>query len=66
MVPDRRFHSVEAQFSDGRSVVTRIVWEPTPVADVPGFATRGEAIRLDLACIGTVRDGRIADYHDYG
>jgi steroid delta-isomerase-like uncharacterized protein len=66
LVPDRRFHSVRCQFSDGQRVVTQIVWEATAVADVPGFAKKGEPIRLDLACIWTIREGRISDYHDYG
>jgi steroid delta-isomerase-like uncharacterized protein len=66
MVPDRRFHSMRRQFSDGERVVTEVIWEATPIADVKGFAKKGEKIRLDLACIWTIRAGRIAEYHDYG
>jgi predicted ester cyclase len=66
MVPDRRFHSMRRQFSDGQRVVTELMWEATPIADVEGFAKKGERIRLDLACIWTIRAGRIAEYHDYG
>jgi steroid delta-isomerase-like uncharacterized protein len=66
MVPDRRFHSMRRQFSDGQRVVTELIWEATPIADVEGFAKKGEKIRLDLACIWTIRAGRIAEYHDYG
>ena len=29
-------------------------------------AKKGETIRLELACIWTVRNGQIAEYHDYG
>jgi steroid delta-isomerase-like uncharacterized protein len=66
MVPDRRFHSMRSQFGDGQRVVTELLWEATPIADVKGFAKKGEKIRLDLACIWTIRAGRIAEYHDYG
>jgi steroid delta-isomerase-like uncharacterized protein len=66
MVPDRRFHSMRRQFSDGQRVVTELTWEATPIVDVDGFAKKGEKIRLDLACIWTTRAGRIAEYHDYG
>ena len=35
------------------------------MADVEGFAKKGEKIHLELACIWTIRDGQIAEYHDY-
>ena len=66
IVPDRRFHSTRRQFSDGQRVVTELTWEATPIADVEGFANAGEKIRLELACIWTIRAGQIAEYHDYG
>jgi steroid delta-isomerase-like uncharacterized protein len=66
MVPDRRFQAMRRQFSDGQRVVTEIIWEATPIADVEGFAKKGEKVRLDLACIWTIRAGRIGEYHDYG
>ena len=66
IVPDRRFHSLRRQFAAGDTVVTEIVWEATPVADVPGFAQKGEKIRLDLCCVWTVKNGKVVDYHDYG
>ena len=38
IVPDRCFHSIRRQFSDGQRVVTELTWEATPIADVEGFA----------------------------
>ncbi len=66
LLPDRRFHSIRRQFAAGNQVVTELIWEATPTADIEGFAKKGEVIKLELACIWTVRDGKICDYHDYG
>jgi steroid delta-isomerase-like uncharacterized protein len=66
LLPDRRFHSIRRQFASGDQVVTELTWEATPTADIEGFAKKGEVIRLELACIWTVRGDRVADYHDYG
>lgn len=66
MLPDRRFHSVRKQFAAGNTVVTELTWEATPNVDIEGFAKKGETIKLELACIWTLRDGKVADYHDYG
>jgi ketosteroid isomerase-like protein len=34
---------------------------------VPPFeAKAGDRVELDLACIWTVRDGKLVEYHDYG
>jgi steroid delta-isomerase-like uncharacterized protein len=66
LLPDRRFHSVRRQFASGDTVVTELTWEGTPNADIEGFAKNGETVKLELACLWTVRDGRVADYHDYG
>jgi len=66
IAPDRRFHSVRRQFAAGDTVVTELTWEATPTVDIEGFARKGEKIRLELACVWTVRDGRVVDYHDYG
>ncbi len=66
LLPDRRFHSVRRQFAAGEQVVTELTWEATPTADIEGFAKKGEIIKLELACVWTVRNGQIADYHDYG
>jgi steroid delta-isomerase-like uncharacterized protein len=66
LAPDRRFHSIRKQTTDGRTVVTELTWELIPTVDLPGFGKKGETLRLDLACIWTLRDGRVFDYHDYG
>ena len=66
LLPDRRFHSIRKQFSDGNHVVTELTWEGTPTADIEGFGKKGETVRLELACVWTLRDGQICDYHDYG
>jgi steroid delta-isomerase-like uncharacterized protein len=66
LLPDRRFHSVRRQFVSGDNVVTELTWEANATADIEGFAKAGETIRLELACVWTVRNGQVADYHDYG
>lgn len=66
LVPDRRFHSTRRQFTDGERVVTEQTWECTPTMDIPGFADKGENLKLELSCIWTVRNGQIAEYDDYG
>lgn len=66
IAPDRRMHSIRKQISDGRTVVTELTWEATPNIDLPGFGEKNKTIRLELACVWTVRDGRICEYHDYG
>jgi steroid delta-isomerase-like uncharacterized protein len=66
LLPDRRFHSLRRQFVAGETVVSELVWEGTPNDDVEGFAKRGVTVKLELACIWTIRNGRVVDYHDYG
>ena len=66
LAPARRFHSMRRQFSDGTRVVTELTWEATPSEDIAGFAKSGETIALQLACVWTVRDGLLAECHDYG
>lgn len=66
LLPDRRFHSLRRQFAAGDTVVSELTWEGTPKDDVEGFAKKGETVKLELACIWTMRDGRVIDYHDYG
>ena len=66
LLPDRRFHSLRRQFVSGATVVSELTWEGTPTDDVEGFAKKGETVKLELACLWTIRDDRVADYHDYG
>lgn len=64
--PDKRFVDRRAEHSDGETAIIAHTWTGTAVADVPGFAAAGEVARMDLCTLYTVRDGLIADYHDYG
>ena len=66
LLPNRRFHSISRQFASGDTVVTELTWEGTSTADIEGFAKNGETVKLELACLWTLRDGCVADYHDYG
>jgi limonene-1,2-epoxide hydrolase len=64
--PDRRFHSRRRRIVDGDHVVIEQVWEATASIDVPNMAHAGEAVRMDLCTIFTVRDSRIVAYDEYG
>lgn len=64
--PDRRFGERRRLLADGEQVVVEHVWEATATADVPGMAQAGEAVRMDLCTVFTVRDGRIHAYDEYG
>jgi steroid delta-isomerase-like uncharacterized protein len=66
LVPDRRFHNIRNQFTDGETVVTELTWEATATQDIPGFAAKDEHFAIDLACIWKVRNGQICEYDDYG
>ena len=66
IAPTRRFHTPQRQFTDGLHVVSEVVWEATPTEDIAGFATQGETIALELCCVWTVCDGRMAACDDYG
>lgn len=65
--PDKRFTEPRTQYVAGDTVITQQVWTFTAAVDVPVFdAKAGEVTALDLACIWTVRDGKVVEYHDYG
>jgi len=64
--PDRRFVPPRARLVDGDRVAVEHVWEATARADVPGMATAGEAVRMELCTIFTVRGDRIVAYDEYG
>lgn len=65
--PDKRFTEPRTQYVAGDTVITQQVWTFTATIDVPVFeAKAGEVTALDLACIWTVRDGQVVEYHDYG
>jgi limonene-1,2-epoxide hydrolase len=64
--PDRRFHSRRRRIVDGEHVVIEQVWEANATMDVPNMANAGDAVRMDLCTVFTVRDGRIVAYDEYG
>lgn len=64
--PDKNFGNRRARYVDGSNVIVEHTWTGTAEADVPGFANKGEAARLDLCTRYTIRDGLIVEYHDYG
>ena len=64
--PDRRFHSRRRRIVDGDHVVIEQVWEAKATIDVPDMARAGEAVRMDLCTVFTVRDGRVVAYDEYG
>ena len=64
--PDRRFEPARARLVDGGRVAVEHVWAATAQADVPGMARAGEAVRMELCTIFTVRDGLIVAYDEYG
>jgi ketosteroid isomerase-like protein len=67
IAPDKRFAEPRVQHVAGDTVTTRQAFTFTPSVDIDVFgATAGEVFSVDLACIWTVRDGKIVEYHDYG
>ncbi|GAA4663065.1 ester cyclase [Gordonia humi] len=67
ILPDKGFtqRTLIKQVSDD-TVVLRHTWGGTPLADVPGFGTKGELIALELVTFMTFADGRLVDYYDFG
>jgi hypothetical protein len=64
--PDRRFLPARRRIVAGADVVVEHAWVATAAMDVPGFGGKGEEVRIELATIFTVRDGRIVLYAEYG
>ena len=64
--PDRRFASRRRRLVDGAHVALEHVWEATATIDVPHMARAGEAVRMELCTVFTVRAGRIVAYDEYG
>jgi predicted ester cyclase len=67
ILPDKGFtqRSLIKQVSND-TVVLCHTWGGNPLADVPGFGTRGEPISLELVTFMTFADGRLVDYYDFG
>jgi ketosteroid isomerase-like protein len=64
--PDRRFLPPRRRIAAGEHVLLEHVWEATARQDVPGMGRKGERVRIELATILTVADGRITLYEEYG
>lgn len=64
--PDRRFSPARRRHVAGCHVIVEHDWEATATTDAPGFAAAGERVTLELCTIFTLRDGRIAEYTEYG
>jgi hypothetical protein len=65
--PDKAFSEPLIQFTDGQRVVTQQKWGFTAQVDVPPFGAKaGDKVQIDVACIWTISDGRVVEYHDYG
>jgi ketosteroid isomerase-like protein len=64
--PDRRFEAERGRLVDGARVAVEHAWVATAEQDVPGFAGRGQEVRMELCTIFTVDAGQIVDYAEYG
>jgi steroid delta-isomerase-like uncharacterized protein len=66
LFPDKAFTNRRSIQTAGDRVIVEHTWGGKAAADVPGWAAEGESVSLDLATFMTVRDGLLAEYHDYG
>jgi len=67
LMPDRRFEAAEGVHVIGNVVVREGYWGGTAQQDLPGFAAKGEALRLRLCSVMTFDDdGILVDWKDHG
>ncbi len=66
LIPDKRFSNRRALFRDGDTVIVEHTWGGVAAADIPGWATNGQTLSLDLCTRYTIKNALIAEYHDYG
>ena len=66
IMPGKHFGNRRGFYVDGNSVIVEHTWYGTSLEDAPGFASEGESVTVDLCTCFTVRDGLVAEYHDYG
>ena len=64
--PDRAFTKRRDVLVNGDTVIVRHTWGGTAAADVPGWATTGDAVSLDVTTFLTFRDGVLVEYEDFG
>lgn len=66
LLPDKHFFDRRALFVSDNNVLVEHCWGATAKEDVPGFASKGDTIKLDLCTRYSIEDGLIIEYHDYG
>lgn len=66
LVPDKHFFDRRALFISDNNVIVEHCWGATATDDVPGFACKGETIKLDLCTRYTIENSLVVEYHDYG
>lgn len=66
-VPDRAFADRKRLdvLADGRVLIEH-TWSGTAAADIPGWASSGEKLSLDICTFLTFDGDKVADYHDFG
>lgn len=64
--PDGHFEDRRASYVDGDHVLVEHTWVGTAAVDVPDTASAGEVVKVELCTRYTVRDGLVAEFHDYG
>lgn len=64
--PDRQLADrTYSTIVDGQ-VLVQHTWSGTAAADVPGWASKGDKVSLQLSTFLHFKDGKLVDYHDYG
>jgi ketosteroid isomerase-like protein len=66
LVEGKHFSNRRAMHVDGDNVLVEHTWNGKALESIPGFAEKNEVIKLDLCTRYTLKNGLIADYHDYG
>ena len=62
---DRQIIDRRGIYAGGDQVIIEHTWVGTAATDVPGHADKGTTLRLEAATFLRIRDGLIAEYHDY-
>jgi steroid delta-isomerase-like uncharacterized protein len=66
IMPDKHFTNRTGFHVDGETVVVLHTWRGRSSQDIPDLAVKGETKTYDLCTVFKVRNGLIAEYHDYG
>jgi limonene-1,2-epoxide hydrolase len=65
-LPDRKLGPAVRRNSVNDVVYREQHWTGTLTTDLPGFGAAGDSIDQRLCSVFIVRDGKIAEYYDYG